>query len=74
MIEPGDRLVHRVDRGRIGRRRPAQHDDLNAERARGGDLAMAAPPPLFLAMTTSIACAAISARSSASLNGPRAVT
>ncbi len=40
MIEPGDRIVDGLDRGRFGRRRPAQHDDVDAERARRGDLAV----------------------------------
>jgi len=41
MIKPGDRGVHRFDRGRIGKRRPAQHDHLDSERARRRDLAIA---------------------------------
>ena len=40
MIEPGDRLFDRLDRGSIGRGRPAQHDNVDAERARRGDLAV----------------------------------
>jgi hypothetical protein len=40
MIEPGDRLIDCLDRGRIGRRRPADHDHVDAERARRGDLAV----------------------------------
>ena len=40
MIEPGDRVLDRRDRGSIGRRRPAQHDHVDAERARRGDLAV----------------------------------
>ena len=41
MIEPPDRSLHRFDRRRVGRRRPAQHDHLYSECARGGDLAVA---------------------------------
>jgi len=40
MIEPGDGFIHCLDRGRIDRTRPAQHDDGNAKRARRGDLAV----------------------------------
>ena len=41
MIEPRDHFVHGLDRGRIGRREAAQHDHLDAERARRRDLAVA---------------------------------
>jgi len=41
MIEPGDCGVHRFDRGRVGKRRPAQHDHLDSERACRRDLAVA---------------------------------
>src|SRR5580704_595904 len=40
MIEPGDRVFDCLDRGSIGRGWPAQHDDVDAERARRGDLAV----------------------------------
>jgi len=41
MIEPRDHFVHGLDRGRIGRRGPAQYDHLDAERARRCDFAVA---------------------------------
>ena len=40
MIEPGDRVFDCLDRGAIGRQRTAQHDNVDAERARRGDLAV----------------------------------
>ena len=40
MIEPGDRVFDCLDRGCIGRGWPAQHDNVDAERARRGDLAV----------------------------------
>ena len=41
MIQPRDHFVHGLDRGRIGRRGPAQYDHLDAERARRCDFAVA---------------------------------
>ena len=41
MIEPRDRIIDGLDCGPIGRRRAAQHDDGDAKRTRGGDLAVA---------------------------------
>ena len=41
MIEPRDRFVDSLDGRRLGRQRTAQHDDGDAERAGGGDLAIA---------------------------------
>lgn len=41
MIEPRDYFVDRLHGARIWRCGPAQHDDFNAESARGGDLAVA---------------------------------
>ena len=38
MIEPGDRVFDCLNRGCIGRGWPAQHDNVDAERARRGDL------------------------------------
>ena len=40
MIEPGDRVIDRLDRGRIRRGRAAQQNHLDAERARRRDLAV----------------------------------
>ena len=40
MIEPGDCLVHRLDRRSLRLCGSAQHDDANPERARRGDLAI----------------------------------
>ncbi len=40
MIEPGDGIVDRFDRRRRRRGRPAQQDDIDAERARGCDFAI----------------------------------
>jgi hypothetical protein len=39
MIEPGDCILDRVGRGHVRQSRPAQHDDLDAERSRRGNLA-----------------------------------
>jgi hypothetical protein len=40
MIEPSDRVFDCLNRGFIGRRWTAQHDNVDAERARRGDLAV----------------------------------
>jgi hypothetical protein len=48
MIEPRDHLVHGLDRWRIGRLGPAQHDDLDIERARRGDLSVGRDPAAVL--------------------------
>jgi len=48
MIEPRYRFVDRLDRGSIGRSGPAQHDHLDAERARRRDLAVARDPTAVL--------------------------
>lgn len=48
MIEPRDRLVHGLDRSCIGRHRPTQHDHLDTERARRGDLAVTGDPAAIL--------------------------
>ena len=40
MIEPGDRVLDGLDGGSVRARRPAQHDHVDAERARRGDLAV----------------------------------
>ena len=48
MIEPRDHFVHGLDRRRIGRRGPAQHDHIDAERARCGDLAVCRGPAAVL--------------------------
>ncbi len=64
MIEPGDGIVHCLDRGRIGGARPAQHDDFDDRaRARRRSCRKLQLPPLFFDMTISISCACISARS-----------
>jgi hypothetical protein len=48
MIEPRDHLVHGLDRRRIGRLGPAQHDDFDVERARCGDLTVGRDPAAVL--------------------------
>ena len=40
MIEPAAASCDGFDRRHVGQRRPAQHDDVDAERARGRDLAV----------------------------------
>lgn len=40
MIEPVDRILHRLDRRHGRQRRPAKHDDRNAKSSRRGDLAV----------------------------------
>ena len=40
MIEPGHGILHGVDRRHVGQGGPAQHDDVDAERARRRDLAV----------------------------------
>ena len=74
MIEPGDRVIHGFDGWSIRRGRPAQHNDVDTKRARRGDLAVGRGAAAVLGDHASMRCAVISARSSASLNGPRPVT